>query len=130
MKPIWQTVINVDTDNGTCMVESARGNRYPVELNRLCNVEVGDNALVMKSFRGNWIMVDIEKKYPAPLTVHDFPRDSNGDLNVIEHCKYLKLIEDMPESKRVRFDQYLRNKYGDETPNSVEPVQVTLFGGD
>ena len=130
MKPVWQTVITVDESNGTCMVESAKGTRYPVELNRLCNVEVGDNALVIKSFRGNWIMVDIEKKYPAPLTVYDFPRDSNGDLNVIEHCKYLKLIEGMSESKRVRFDQYLRNKYGCETSHEVEPksVQATLWG--
>lgn len=126
MRIIKQTIVNIDPEHGTCMVESARGNRYPVELNRLTNAEVGDQALVTKSL-GRWIMVDVEKKYPAPLTVHDFPRDSNGDLNVIEHCKYLKLIEDMPESKRVRFDQYLRNKYGDETPNSVEPVQVTTL---
>lgn len=115
MRPVWQEVINVDTDNGTCLVKSSRGNMYPVELNRLTNVEVGDNALVTKDLSGSWIMVDIEKKYPAPLTVYDFPRDNNGDLNLIEHCKYLKLIEDMSESKRVRFDEYLRAKYGNET---------------
>ena len=121
MRPVWQTVVNVDTDNGTCMVKSSRGNIYPVELNRLTNVEVGDEALVMKSFRGDWIMVDVEKKYPAPLTVHDFPRDEHGDLNIIEHCKYLKVIEDMSESKRVRFDEYLRKKYGCEVSRDTEP---------
>ena len=121
MRPVWQTVVNVDTDNGTCMVKSSRGNIYPVELNRLTNVEVGDEALVMKSFRGDWIMVDVEKKYPAPLTVHDFPRDSNGDLNIIEHCKYLKVIEDMSESKRVRFDEYLKSKFGCEVSRDTEP---------
>ena len=126
MRPVWQTVVNVDADNGTCMVESSKGNRYPVELNRLTNVEVGDQALVMKSFRGDWIMVDVEKKYPAPLTVHDFPRDSNGDLNIIEHCKYLKVIEDMSESKRVRFDEYLKKKYGCEVSHDTEPVQDIL----
>ena len=114
MKIIRQTIVNVDPDNGTCLVKSAKGICYPVDLNRLTNAEVGDEALVTKSLSG-WIMVDVEKKYPAPLTVHDFPRDEHGDLNVIEHCKYLKLIEDMPESKRVRFDQYLREKYGDDT---------------
>ena len=129
MRVIKQTIVNVDPDNGTCMVESARGNRYPVELNRLTNAEVGDQALVTKSLSGKWTMVDVEKKYPAPLSVTDFPRDEHGDLDVIEHCKYLKLIEGMTESKRVRFDQYLRKKYGNETSKMVEPTrQATLFG--
>ena len=75
MNPVWQTVINIDEPNGTCMVESAKGNRYPVELNRLCNVEVGDDALVTKDLSGSWIMVDISKKDPAPLDVTEFPRD-------------------------------------------------------
>ena len=107
MKPIWQSVITVDTDNGICMVESSKGNRYPVELNRLTNVEVGDEALVTKSLGGEWIMVDISKKYPRPLDVTEFPRDDNNCLNVVEHCKYLKLIKDMSESERVNFDNRL-----------------------
>ena len=128
MNPVYQTVVNVDYDNATCMVKSSKNNIYPADINRLNKtINVGDEALVTKGLDGVWVVVDVKSKYPAPLTVHDFPRDSNGDLNVIEHCKYLKLIEDMPESKRVRFDQYLRNKYGDETPNSVEPVQVTTL---
>ena len=69
MNPVWQTVINIDEPNGTCMVESAKGNRYPVELNRLCNVEVGDDALVTKDLSGSWIMVDISKKYPHKLVL-------------------------------------------------------------
>ena len=107
MKPIWQSVITVDTDNGICMVESSKGNRYPVELNRLTNVEVGDEALVTKSLGGEWIMVDISKKYPRPLDVTEFPRDNNGCLNVVEHCKYLNLIKDLSDKDRVEFDNHL-----------------------
>lgn len=107
MKPIWQSVITVDTDNGICMVESSKGNRYPVELNRLTNVEVGDEALVTKSLGGEWIMVDISKKYPRPLDVTEFPRDSDGCLNVVEHCKYLNLIKDLSDKDRVEFDNHL-----------------------
>ncbi len=107
MKPIWQSVITVDTDNGICMVESSKGNRYPVELNRLTNVEVGDEALVTKSLGGEWIMVDISKKYPRPLDVTEFPRDNNGCLNVVEHCKYLNLIKDLSDKERVEFDNHL-----------------------
>jgi len=126
MKPVYQTVVNVDYDNATCMVQS-RKNIYPADINRLNKtINVGDEALVTKALDGTWIVIDVDPKYPAPLTVHDFPRDEHGDLNVIEHCKYLKLIEDMPESKRVRFDQYLRKKYGCET-NKVEPLQVTTL---
>ena len=107
MNPVWQTVINIDEPNGTCMVESAKGNRYPVELNRLCNVEVGDDALVTKDLSGSWIMVDISKKYPAPLDVCEFPRDNNNCLNVVQHCKYLEVIQDMSESERVEYDNHL-----------------------
>lgn len=114
MKPIWQSVITVDTDNGICMVESSKGNRYPVELNRLTNVEVGDEALVTKSLGGEWIMVDISKKYPRPLDVTEFPRDNNGCLNVVEHCKYLNLIKDLSDKERVEFDNHLlRHFIGD-----------------
>ena len=114
MKPVWQKVINIDEDHGTCMVESSKGTRYPVELNRLCNVEVGDDALVMKSFRGNWIMVDTAKstkKYPAPLDVTEFPRDENNCLDIIAHSQYLQIIEDKSESERVDFDNMLLRKF-------------------
>ena len=107
MKPIWQSVITVDTDNGICMVESSKGNRYPVELNRLTNVEVGDEALVTKSLGGEWIMVDISKKYPRPLDITEFPRDNDNCLNVVEHCKYLNLIKDLSDKERVEFDNHL-----------------------
>ena len=114
MKPVWQKVINIDEDHGTCMVESSKGTRYPVELNRLCNVEVGDDALVMKSFRGNWIMVDTAKptkKYPKPLDVTEFPRDENNCLDIIAHSQYLQIIEDKSESERVDFDNMLLRKF-------------------
>ena len=114
MKPVWQKVINIDEDHGTCMVESSKGTRYPVELNRLCNVEVGDDALVMKSFRGNWIMVDTAKptkKYPAPLDVTEFPRDENNCLDIIAHSQYLQIIEGKSESERVEFDNMLLRKF-------------------
>ncbi len=149
MKPVWQTVIAVDEENGTCMVESAKGTRYPVELNRLCNVEVGDEALVVKSFRGNWIMVDTEKptsKYPKPLDVVEFPRDENNCLDIVAHSQYLQIIEGKSESERVDFDNMLlrkfihdygmknslKHRYGqigyETSPDDVEPVQSTLEG--
>ncbi len=111
MKPIWQSVITVDTDNGICMVESSKGNRYPVELNRLTNVEVGDEALVTKSLGGEWIMVDISKKYPRPLDVTEFPRDENNCLDIVAHSQYLQIIEGKTESERVDFDNMLLRKF-------------------
>lgn len=111
MNPVWQTVINIDEPNGTCMVESAKGNRYPVELNRLCNVEVGDDALVTKDLSGSWIMVDISKKYPAPLDVCEFPRDENNCLDIVAHSQYLQIIDGKSESERVDFDNHLLRKF-------------------
>ena len=126
MKPIYQTVINVDLDNATCMVKSQKGNIYPAGINRLNKtINVGDEALVTKSLSGEWIVIDVEHKHPAPLTVHDFPRDKHGDLNHIAYCQYRKVIEDMPVSKRISFDNYLRRKYGYET-KMVEPEQASL----
>ena len=114
MKPTPQEIITIDEDNGTCMVKSAKGTIYPVSLNRLNkNIHVGDTALVVKSnVSREWLMVDVEpKQVYQPLTVYDFPRDSNGDLNIIEHCKYLKIIEDMSESEKKDFDKYLLDKW-------------------
>ena len=115
MKPIQQTIVNVDLSHNTVMVESAKGNRYPVSLNHYCKtINVGDEALVTKSLNGDWILIDVEPKYPRPLDVTEFPRDNNGCLNIVEHCKYLKLIESMPESKRVALDNHLIRTFIDK----------------
>jgi hypothetical protein len=116
MEPILQEIITVDRDNDMVMVKSAKGNIYPVSINRYVkSINVGDNALVVKSnVSREWLMVDVEPKTTyKPLDVSVFPRDSNGDLNVIEHCKYLQVIEGMSESEKRDFDNYLLNKWGD-----------------
>ena len=108
MKPIYQTVHLVDPDNNMVMVMSGKGNIYPVDMNHYCKeIHPGDQALVTKSLSGEWILVDVENKYPRRLDVTEFPRDTNNCLNVVEHCKYLKLIEDMSDSERVNFDNHL-----------------------
>ena len=108
MKPIYQTVHLVDHDNGMVMVMSGKGNIYPVDMNHYCKeIKEGDQALVTKSLSGEWILVDVEPKYPRRLDVTEFPRDNDNCLNVVEHCKYLKLIKDMSESERVNFDNHL-----------------------
>ena len=112
MKPTYQTVVNVDMDNATCMVKSARGNIYPADINRLNKtINVGDEALVTKALDGSWIVIDIEPKYPKPLDVVEFPRDNNNCLNIVQHCKYLEVIKDMSESERVDFDNMLLRKF-------------------
>ena len=56
MNPVYQTVVNVDMDNATCMVKSARGNIYPAEINRLNKtIAVNDEALVTKGLDGGWV---------------------------------------------------------------------------
>ena len=108
MNPVYQTVVNVDMDNATCMVKSARGNIYPAKINRLNKtIAVNDEALVTKGLDGGWVVVDVEPKYPRPLDVTEFPRDNNGCLNVVEHCKYLNLIKDLSDKERVEFDNHL-----------------------
>ena len=108
MNPVYQTVVNVDMDNATCMVKSARGNIYPAEINRLNKtISVNDEALVTKGLDGGWVVVDVKSKYPAPLDVTEFPRDNNNCLNVVQHCKYLEVIQDMSESERVEYDNHL-----------------------
>ena len=116
MEPILQEIITVDRDNGICMVKNAKGHIYPISINRYAkSINVGDNALVVKSnVSREWLMVDVEPKTTyKPLDVSVFPRDSNGDLNIIEHCKYLQIIEGMSESEKRDFDNYLLNKWGD-----------------
>ena len=56
-------------------------------------------------------MVDISKKYPAPLDVTEFPRDENNCLDIIAHSQYLQIIEGKSESERVDFDNYLLRKF-------------------
>ena len=108
MKPTYQTVVNVDLDNATCMVKSARGNIYPADINRLNKtIAVNDEALVTKGLDGRWVVVDVKSKYPAPLDVVEFPRDNNNCLNIVQHCKYLEVIQDMSESERVEYDNHL-----------------------
>ena len=111
MKPVWQSVIDV-SDCGTCLVESAKGNTYPCSINSYVkNVEVGDQALVSRSLSGEWVVIDIERKYPKPLDISEFPRDADNCLNWTAYCKYLEVIENMKPSERVRFDNRLRVKW-------------------
>ena len=109
MKPICQTVIFVDKENAMCMVESSKGNKYPCLINRLNkDINEGDTALVTKDHLANeWVVIDVEPKYPAPLDVVEFPRDNNNCLNVVQHCKYLEVIKGMSESERVEYDNHL-----------------------
>ena len=109
MNPIYQTVIFVDKENAMCMVESSKGNKYPCLINRLNkDINEGDTALVTKDHLANeWVVIDVEPKYPAPLDVCEFPRDNNNCLNVVQHCKYLEVIKGMSESERVEYDNHL-----------------------
>lgn len=108
MQPIPQKVHLVDQDEGICMVMSGKGNIYPVDLNHYCKeINEGDTAFVTKTLDGNWALVDVESKYPKPLDVCEFPRDNNNCLNVVQHCKYLEVIQDMSESERVEYDNHL-----------------------
>ena len=112
MNPVYQTVVNVDIDNATCMVKSARGNIYPAEINRLNKtIAVNDEALVTKGLDGGWVVVDVKSKYPAPLDVVEFPRDENNCLDIIAHSQYLQIIEGKSESERVDFDNMLLRKF-------------------
>lgn len=112
MNPVYQTVVNVDMDNATCMVKSARGNIYPAEINRLNKtIAVNDEALVTKAMDGNWIVIDVKSKYPAPLDVVEFPRDENNCLDIVAHSQYLQIIEGKSESERVDFDNMLLRKF-------------------
>ena len=112
MNPVYQTVVNVDIDNATCMVKSARGNIYPADINRLNKtIAVNDEALVTKGLDGGWVVVDVKSKYPAPLDVTEFPRDENNCLDIVAHSQYLQIIEGKSESERVDFDNMLLRKF-------------------
>ena len=116
MKPVWQTVTDV-SDCGTCLVESTKGNTYPCTINPYVkNIEIGDQALVSRSLSGEWVVIDIERKYPKQLDITDFPKDENNCLNWVEYHKYLDVIKGMSERERVEFDNHLKKvfkeKYG------------------
>ena len=112
MKPVYQTVVDVQEDYGTCLVESSKGNVYPCGINRLNkNIKVGDKVQVTRSLSGEWIVVDVTHNYPPHLDITEFPRDEDGCLNWTEYCKYLDVIENMKPSERVRFDNHLRVKW-------------------
>ena len=144
MKPVYQTVVNVQKEYGTCLVKSAKGKIYPAEINRLNKtIKVNDKALVTKAIDGSWIVIDVEPKHPKPLDVTEFPRDNNNCLNIVQHCKYLEVIRNMSESERVDFDNMLLRKFiqdygmkntlkhrfsqlGYEVSHDMEPEQSTL----
>jgi len=112
MNPVYQTVVNVDYDNATCMVKSSKNNIYPADINRLNKtINVGDGALVTKALDGTWIVIDVDPKYPKPLDVTEFPRDENNCLDIIAHSQYLQIIEGKSESERVDFDNMLLRKF-------------------
>ena len=115
MKPVWQTVVHVSTNTGDCLVESRRGNSYPVQLNNVPDVQVGDKALVSKAIDGSWIILRVKKENNSQhLDISDFPRDDDGNLNWIEYHKYLSIIERMREPERIRFDNHLREAFKGE----------------
>ena len=60
---IKQKIISIDRKNLTCMVESAKGNRYPVSMDKHLadGVQIGDTAHVVKSkVSHEWIIIDYD----------------------------------------------------------------------
>ncbi len=61
MKPVNLTIKHVDSTNGTALVESKKGNIFPVTLQTWLKhlVTSGDYGTVTKSnVTGEWIMID------------------------------------------------------------------------
>ena len=135
MKPVKQQIILVDQTHNTIMVESAKGNRYNVDLNHYCgDINVGDTALVTKDLSGSWIMVDVINKYPHanPLDICQFPRTDSNDLNHVEYYKYRKVFDELhSDRERNEMNTFLidlfKEKYGYDALRNVEPAgQSTL----
>ena len=135
MKPTYQTVVNVDMDNATCMVKSARGNIYPADINRLNKtIKTGDDVLVTKGLDGRWVVVDVEPKYPYanPLDITQFPRTESNDLNHVEYYRYRKIFDGLrSDRERNEMNTFLidlfKEKYGYDALRNVEPEsQATL----
>ena len=58
MKPVKQQIILVDQTHNTIMVESAKGNRYNVDLNHYCgDINVGDTVCIIEAMK---LMNEIE----------------------------------------------------------------------
>ena len=129
MKPVKQQIILVDQTHNTIMVESAKGNRYNVDLNHYCgDINVGDTALVTKDLSGSWIMVDVINKYPHanPLDICQFPRTESNDLNHVEYYKYRKVFDELhSDRERNEMNTFLidlfKEKYGYDALRNVEP---------
>ena len=135
MKPIHQKIINVDPEHNTCMVMSGKGNIYPVDLNHYCKeIKPGDTGVVVKSFNGEWLLVDVEPKYPYAdaLDICQFPRTDSNDLNHVEYYKYRKIFDNL-RSDRERNEMNLflidlfKEKYGYDALRYVEPTEQTLL---
>ena len=133
LKPIRQTIHFVDPTHNQVMVKSSKGTIYPVDLNHYVKeIKPGDTAIVVKNFNGEWLLVDVEPKYPysKPLDVTQFPRTSSNDLNHIEYFKYRERFDKL-RSDRERSEMNLflidlfKEKYGYET-KMVEPEQASL----
>ncbi len=135
MKPIRQKVHYVDPEHNTCMVMSGKGNIYPVDLNHYCKeIKPGDTAIVTKSLNGDWLLVDVEPKYPYAnaLDVTQFPRTDSNDLNIIEYWKYRAEFDKLKSDReRNEMNEFLidlfKEKYGYDALKNVEPVQVTTL---
>ena len=135
MKPIRQKIHHVDQDHNICMVISGKGNIYPVDLNHYVKeIKEGDTALVVKSFNGDWLLVDVEPKYPFsnPLDVTQFPRDQYNNLDVIGYWHYLAEFDKLrSDRERNRMNVFLiklfKDKYGYDALRNVEPkIQALL----
>ena len=135
LKPIHQKIINVDQEHNTCMVMSGKGNVYPVDLNHYCKeIKPGDTGVVVKSFTGDWLLVDVEPKYPYSdaLDISQFPRTDSNDLNHVEYYKYRKIFDNL-RSDRERNEMNLflidlfKEKYGYDALRYVEPTEQTLL---
>ena len=135
MKPVKQQIILVDQTHNTIMVESAKGNRYNVDLNHYCgDINVGDTALVTRDLSGSWIMVDVINKYPHanPLDICQFPRTDSNDLNHVEYYKQRKVFDELhSDRERNEMNTFLidlfKEKYGYDALRNVEPEsQATL----
>lgn len=133
MKPIKQKVHYVDLKHNNVMVMSGKGNIYPVDLNHYCKeIKEGDTAIVTKALSGEWLLVDVEPKYPyaTALDVTQFPRTNSNDLNIVEYWKYRaefdKLRTDRERSEMNLFlIDLFKEKYGYDALKNVEP-QATL----
>ena len=106
---VTQKVHHLSPEEGKVFLESRLGIVYPVDMNHyIKSLEPGDTVVVET---GTWKILDIQQNTIPILDITEFPRTKNGDLNHIAYLQYLKAIEEMKESDRIRFDEYLIKKY-------------------